>query len=59
MKIAEMMSPKCPKCGTTMCEQFDERPGKGCVYMVPNGKYVCYACDKNRPDLAPKTEVQK
>lgn len=48
--------PKCPTCGLVMCEQFDEKtiPDKRSpyfprVYMIPNGKYICYHCeDKKR-----------
>ena len=36
---------KCPKCGTVMCEKFDERPGpSGMVFCVPNGQFSCMRC---------------
>ena len=38
---------KCPKCGFVMCEQFDEKPQpSGVIYVVPNGKYICYHCEQ-------------
>ena len=37
--------PRCPKCGFTMCQLFDERPVTAlCVEATPNGKYQCYHC---------------
>jgi DNA-directed RNA polymerase subunit M/transcription elongation factor TFIIS len=36
---------KCPKCGTVMCEKFDERSGpKGITLAIPNGKFSCMRC---------------
>ena len=36
---------KCPKCGTVMCEQSDERPGpNGITLCTPNGQFICYRC---------------
>ena len=38
-------SPKCPKCGFVMCEQFDEKPVTPLAsVVVPNGTYICYHC---------------
>lgn len=37
--------PKCPKCGFTMCQLFDERPLNDVATVAePNGQYQCYHC---------------
>lgn len=37
--------PRCPKCGYTMCQLFDERAVTPLATVaVPNGKYQCYHC---------------
>jgi hypothetical protein len=38
-------SPKCPKCGFVMCEQFDDRQVGNVTLATPNGKYICYKCE--------------
>ncbi len=36
---------KCPRCGTVMCQLFDDKEGPhGITLAVPNGKYKCYRC---------------
>lgn len=41
-----MDSPKCPKCGFIMCEQFEDTPGpNGVTYATPNGSFKCYGCN--------------
>lgn len=43
--------PSCIKCGTTMCQQFDDRPINAIASMaIPNGKYICYRCGHIAPD---------
>lgn len=35
--------PRCPTCGVTMCQQFDETPvTELAVRATPNGNYRCY-----------------
>ena len=37
--------PRCPRCGFTMCQLFDERPLTPlATAAIPNGKYQCYHC---------------
>lgn len=37
--------PRCPTCGFTMCQQFDERPLTALASTAtPNGNYRCYHC---------------
>lgn len=39
-------SPRCPKCGFVMCEQFDtQRINERAELATPNGTYVCYGCN--------------
>ena len=36
---------KCPRCGATMCQKFDERSGpNGITLAIPNGQYSCMKC---------------
>lgn len=37
--------PRCPRCGFTMCEQFDDKPINAVASLaIPNGSYRCYHC---------------
>jgi len=39
------LAPRCPKCGTVMCQQFDYQPVTPLADIAtPNGNYVCYGC---------------
>lgn len=49
-----MASPRCPTCGTVMCEDFDERRINSiAVLATPNGKFWCYTC-ANRDKWCPR-----
>lgn len=38
-------SPRCPRCGYVMCQQFDDkRVSDRASLAVPNGTYRCYGC---------------
>lgn len=37
--------PRCPKCGFTLCEQFNDKPiNEVATLATPNGNYRCYHC---------------
>jgi hypothetical protein len=43
---ASSKSPRCPKCGFVMCEQFDtQRINERAELATPNGTYICYGCN--------------
>ena len=43
-----MTGNKCPKCGTTMVENFDYKPGPtpSVTLAIPNGKFDCLKCQR-------------
>lgn len=45
-----MATPRCPKCGFLMCQQFDEKEVRGLTISIPNGKYICYICEDKTDD---------
>jgi hypothetical protein len=45
--MPQTKSDKCPKCGRTMVERFDERQMNGLTVYVPNGEYDCYWCSRD------------
>ena len=45
---------KCPKCGKTMCEQFDDKELGIMIVSIPNGQFKCNWCGYD--SRAPQTE---
>lgn len=40
-----MENQECPKCGATMIEKFDEKPGPNDTTLaIPTGQYECFRC---------------
>jgi hypothetical protein len=48
--VAGNPDPRCPRCGFTMCELFDERTISAyATASTPNGRYQCYHCTPIAP----------
>lgn len=51
--------PRCPTCGYTMCQLFDERQITPlCREATPNGRYQCYHCTPISADPAPSSSAE-
>lgn len=48
--VERATSPRCPKCGYVMCQQFDSQSVNAVAELaIPNGKYICYHCEDAQP----------